>query len=310
MSPSSLVVRLLACVSAATCAAALAQVPPSQPHKFTTSLTGSQEFNSLQDAEAAMRAASPAAADLELRASGDEHVGNFYLRRYAKPDIRPEPELPWDSFTACGGDAQGIDGCEPNSFPTEEAALNAYENPQPGTPEECLAGREPIDAGFNSFEFWQPTLPFQESGWKRYQYTGQPPSFGCPELWWPSHVWIIAARQYECPAGYNEETAYASDYQVYCWHDLEATILEFANFDDIEKCEEKGNPCNPATEGKTQTFVDYEAPGIRFVRTWRSKVAPKYAYGGAASRLEESLALNGVPCPRRCCRGVGLTATR
>jgi RHS repeat-associated protein len=32
-----------------------------------------------------------------------------------------------------------------------------------------------------------------------------------------------------------------------------------------------GNPCIPATGEKYQTFLDYRAPGIEFVRTWRSR---------------------------------------
>jgi RHS repeat-associated protein len=53
-----------------------------------------------------------------------------------------------------------------------------------------------------------------------------------------------------------------------------------SEYDDPPNEECLGNPCSPATGRKMQTFVDYEAPGLRFVRTWRSEVAPPTAYAG------------------------------
>jgi YD repeat-containing protein len=50
-----------------------------------------------------------------------------------------------------------------------------------------------------------------------------------------------------------------------------------------------GNPCSPATRGKLQTFLDYQAPGVRFSRTWRSRNAPQIAYGGADTAEEGRL---------------------
>ena len=47
-----------------------------------------------------------------------------------------------------------------------------------------------------------------------------------------------------------------------------------------------GNPCNPATRGKYQTFVDYEGPGIRFARTWRSRAASEVQFGGFGSETD------------------------
>jgi hypothetical protein len=47
------------------------------------------------------------------------------------------------------------------------------------------------------------------------------------------------------------------------------------------ECEgRQGNPCSVPTRGKLQTFTDYEAPSIRFRRTWRSKIASEVAYAG------------------------------
>jgi RHS repeat-associated protein len=41
-----------------------------------------------------------------------------------------------------------------------------------------------------------------------------------------------------------------------------------------------GNPVSAANKCKVETIVDYEAPGIRFARTWRSNVEPYYAFAG------------------------------
>jgi RHS repeat-associated protein len=56
--------------------------------------------------------------------------------------------------------------------------------------------------------------------------------------------------------------------------------LDTSEYDNAPNCEAVGDPCNPTTGGLIETFVDYEAPGFTFSRTWRSKAAPPTAYAG------------------------------
>jgi hypothetical protein len=60
---------------------------------------------------------------------------------------------------------------------------------------------------------------------------------------------------------------------------LGACLDNGLHFDPVNDCE-LGNPCSPANRNKKEAIVDYEAPGISFSRTWRSKIAPSVAFGG------------------------------
>ncbi|HZF30367.1 MAG TPA: RHS repeat-associated core domain-containing protein [Gammaproteobacteria bacterium] len=251
---------------------------------YTTSLTGSTQYASLAAAEAAMRAA--ASFPLTHDPSGDSLNGAVYTRHYKTPDRRPAAELPWQTFEACrGGETQIVDCFAPHTqYPTEQAALNVLSSSScPVT----LVDAEWIYPNLN-----QPAQPFHQGAQRRYKYTN--PQGYCSEWYW-THAYVLASRSYECPAGYQKQIDLAGDEQVYCTSSYTASVYELSDYDNTANPECVGNPCSPATGGKIQTFDDYEAPGIRFSRAWRSKVAPRVAYSGTWGAAEPGIAASGSP---------------
>lgn len=67
------------------------------------------------------------------------------------------------------------------------------------------------------------------------------------------------------------------------------TCMQDGPYDDPPNNCTVGNPCSPATRSKTQTFTDYQAPGINFIRTWRQKIDPDVAYGGSDTESDGRL---------------------
>ena len=252
--------------------------------RFKTSLTGNTEYDTLADAEAAMRGTSQAASVLKY--TGDDNNDEIHIRRqYAVSDTGlPDDTEIW-LYKACdfglGGDFEcGPEFPPPGPFPNEESALGHLL-----THGYYACG---IDSGPFEASVWYhgvqpeiaptqtPAAPYQEWQVKKYVFVTKrnPPNEADCSVLEGRTAQVYRFRTLDCPPQYPTKVGPDANGQFHCENNLTAEIT----YDNRSVTHATpmcvGNPCDPATGAKYETVVDYSVPGIEFSRTFRSNMVP------------------------------------
>ena len=263
---------------------AFAQVPQT-PMRYKPS-TSFNTYGTLAEAEAALRATNVIYSTMTNKGAGDNLSDGAYTRYYeAEEPLVIPAEIPFEEYGACvGNDFAGWGpSCVPFEFgvtySSEQEALGAlFAKIAAQCPDSQLGA--PIDQEWQSRQAngqYAPTAPNGERGQKRYVLTEPCPS----DLAFENAV-TSASRTYSCDPGYFKRFLPASNIQ--CENFVTANIIERSLFDDQPNQCTIGNPCDPATGSKIESYIDYEAPGMLFKRTWRSRIAPIVAFSGWSAR--------------------------
>lgn len=245
--------------------------------EFETSETGSTKFETLADAEAAMRA--EGAAESYLQYTGEDNNDEVEIRRqYAaeQPTVFPDDNEAW-GYKACDW-GLFLHECGPEippyaPFPDETAALDKL----------LLHGYFGcgIESGPTATTgWWQGQLPdgvpaaaYQEQQVGNYDFVtkkNSPVISDCSIL--ESHTaTVYRTRTLQCPAGYAK-IGPDSNGQFHCENNKTAEITRHNNAYNGTTKHCVGNPCDPATGSKFETVIDYVAPGIELSRTFRSNL--------------------------------------
>jgi len=238
----------------------LSSVAQGAVNSYTTSLTGSQTFTSLADAEAAMRASSPAATLLQFRNISTQtttQTVNLYVIFQVEPITGP-----WDyGYNRCDRPRYGS--------ATEQEAVDAgmlhyyggCNNPSVADPGFWGTTSNKTRGSCGSSQFYpQHINGIEHVDTRRYRINY------CNNL--RDGLTIYRQRTVVgCPSNYLP-----AGNGLICWNPLTATITATSNDESKDRgcqADNVGNPCNPATGNKYQSDMDLQG-SITFSRQYNS----------------------------------------
>ena len=224
--------------------------------QFYVTILPGQTFDSLGKAEAAMRASSIDASNLTVK---DEYISDIQITKYYHVEPVNPTFGPWQ-YT---GDSW-------QCFSSEGEALNSIVDTLQASNKWCSVTWSPSGnfsgggggstlCGIPYGGYESEARPYTQELYSPYIGTNGEELCAGPYYndWAPR---IIRVRPRYCPDGYYF-------YYPNCINSIRATIYGSLN----QTCTiTEGNPCSPATGEKTQTEIDFQAPGLEFKRSYHS----------------------------------------
>lgn len=286
---TALILRVSAAAALMVASATIsAQTLPTQPFTFTTNRTGSNVYPTLPAAETAMLATAPSLIFVRESITGRD------IRRHYEAGTRADPLH--GTFGPDQGNFRTPDGSGPmsgRSWGLGVSVAQAEQNLADASSPSCPPGTPP--GMVTPLGEWTDStrggsmgqLTATATRLYRYQFDGVPGYGFCNA----QDVVVVMewSRGMSCPASYSPHFTGPTGGAGYCFSGVLGQIVEWNTYHESECEEYVGNPCIPATASKVQTFVDYEGGGLRFVRTWRSRMPSTVQWGGAATSNAGSL---------------------